>query len=163
MRPSALLLVLGLVACDELWSSSSDVEQSRGAPVPAGPAPAVPAASPHPPGPSAARTPVDAVVGSVIVREARSNEIGTGTRVRCAAGTERLIGGGCNGIYALRGWPFGYSATDTIGAGWECRYRKDRRTAPTTAYALCQVIERARAERAPAAASGAGESEGADR
>jgi hypothetical protein len=138
MNRIALLLLFVLPACEEPRRSPSPAtpttpEVTRPAPVPPKPA-------------AAARTPASAKAGAVIVRKATSNEIGAGVRVRCAPATERLIGGGCKGIYPMRGWPFGYASTDTIGAGWECKYRRHRKTAPTTAYALCQVLERRKAE-----------------
>ena len=41
--------------------------------------------------------------------------------------------------------PYEHSATDSIGAGWECSYEMSSlRGLETSAYALCQVVARPR-------------------
>lgn len=87
------------------------------------------------------QTPEQAKPGSVIVREQDAEGTYRGVRVRCAAGTERLVGGGCHGVTSMRGRPYGHGPTDTLGAGWECSYDPGSlRGLETSAYALCQVV-----------------------
>lgn len=79
----------------------------------------------------------DAVPGAVVVRDRSSTQ--QPVSVRCAK-TERLIGGGCDGMYAPRGWPIRYTKSDTMGAGWTCALDENFISAgPVHAYALCQV------------------------
>ncbi len=89
------------------------------------------------------QTPADAVPGSVIVRTRRIRKNIGRVDVRCVAETERLIGGGCDSRsqYLMMGYPVGYGAADTSGAGWECTYGEGTTVnTESSALALCQVV-----------------------
>lgn len=77
-------------------------------------------------------------VGGPPVRVRRTS--GQGWIFAACAATERLLGGGCDGLDIcdtcsdVGSWPSHFSNVDTIGARWNCRG-----SGQFEAYALCQA------------------------
>lgn len=86
---------------------------------------------------STAAATLAATPGAVIVRRVAGPDTG-GVVSHCGA-TERLVGGGCEGSVTLTGYPVGFGATDSQGAGWRCSTvgRVGHRST-TEAFAPCQ-------------------------
>ena len=97
--------------------------------------------APPPAAPAEATQPPPA--GAVRVVKIANEGKGTWVIAACTA-EERLIGGSCvldeNYITSLAGYPSDHSASDTVGARWNCGKKGTGGDMRIIAYALCQRV-----------------------